>query len=99
MPFLKSLVREAVRKAAQDPRIRETASKVFENEIKPRAKTAWEKTKPEVEAAWKKAKPEVEAAKERALSRAADLADRVKRGIEESAKPKPDAPKADEESK
>ena len=99
MPFLKNLVREAVRKAAQDPRVRETASRVFENEIKPRAKTAWDKAKPEVEKAWNKAKPEVEAAKQRALSKAADLADRVKRGIEESAAAKPDAPEADKESK
>ena len=84
MPFLKSLVREVARRAAQDPRVRDTAKRVFEEEIKPRAKTAWEKAKPEVEAAWEKAKPEVEAAKKRALAKAADLADRVKRGVEES---------------
>lgn len=99
MLFLKRLVREVARRAAQDPRVRDTAKKVFENEIKPRAKTAWEKAKPEVEAAWEKAKPEVEAAKRRALAKAADLADRVKRGIDESGSTKPGAPKADREQK
>jgi uncharacterized membrane protein (UPF0182 family) len=110
MLFLKRLVREVARRAAQDPRVRDTAKNIFENEIKPRAKTAWEKAKPEVEAAWEKAKPEVEAAwekakpeveaaKRRALAKAADLADRVKRGIDESGSTKPGAPKADREQK
>ena len=85
MPFLKSLVREVARKAAQDPRIRETAKKVFEDEIRPRAKNAWDKAKPEVEAAWEKAKPEVEAARQKALSKASDLTDGLKRRIEKSA--------------
>ena len=85
MPFFKSLVREAVRKAAQDPRVRDTAKRVFDDEIKPRAKDAWEKAKPEVEAAWERAKPEVQAAKEKAMKKAATLADRVNRGIQESA--------------
>lgn len=85
MPFFKSLVREVVRKAAQDPRVRDTAKRVFEDEIKPRAKDAWDKAKPEVEAAWERAKPEVEAAKEKAMKKAATLADRVNRGIQESA--------------
>jgi hypothetical protein len=99
MLFLKRLVREVARRAAQDPRVRDTAKNIFENEIKPRAKTAWEKAKPEVEAAWEKAKPEVEAAKRRALAKAADLADRVKRGIDESGSTKPGAPKADRDQK
>lgn len=85
MPFLKSLLREAVRKASQDPRVRETAKRVFDDEIKPRAKDAWEKARPEVEAAWERAKPEVQAAKEKAMRKAADLADRVNRGIQDSA--------------
>lgn len=85
MPFLKSLVREAVRKAAQDPRVRDTAKRVFEDEIKPRAQDAWAKAKPEVEAAWERAKPEVEAAKDKALKKAARLADRVNQGIQQSA--------------
>ncbi len=85
MPFFRSLVREVVRKAAQDPRVRDTAKRVFEDEIKPRAKDAWDKAKPEVEAAWERARPEVEAAKEKAMKKAATLADRVNRGIQESA--------------
>lgn len=85
MPFLKSLVREVVRKAASDPRVRDTAKRVFDGEIKPRAKEAWEKAKPEVEAAWEKAKPEVQAAKARAIRKASTLADRVNRGLKESA--------------
>lgn len=85
MPFLRSLVREVARKAAQDPRIRETAKKMYEDEIRPRAKNAWDKAKPEVEAAWEKAKPEVEAARKKALSKAADLTDGLKRRIEKSA--------------
>lgn len=84
MPFLKSLVRQVVQRAAQDPRVRETAKNVFEQEIKPRAKTAWDKAKPEVEAAWERAKPEVEAAKKKAVAKAADLTDRVKREIRDA---------------
>ncbi len=82
MPFLKSLVAQIARKAAQDPRLREKAKQVFEEEIKPRAESAWQSAKPEVEAAWEKAKPEVEEAKRKALEKAGDLAGRVKRGIE-----------------
>ena len=65
--------------------MRDTAKRVFEDEIKPRAKDAWDKAKPEVEAAWERAKPEVQAAKEKAMKKAATLADRVNRGIQESA--------------
>lgn len=84
MPFLKGLVRQVVQRAAQDPRVREAAKNVFEQEIKPRAKTAWDKAKPEVEAAWERAKPEVEAAKKRAVAKASDLTDRVKREIRDA---------------
>ena len=98
MPFLRSLVREVARRAAEDPRVRDTAKKVFEDEIKPRAKTAWEKAKPEVEAAWEKAKPEVEAARKRAMEGASNIADRVKRGIEESRKPPPGSTGSKQES-
>lgn len=80
------------RRAAQDPRVRETAKNVFENEIKPRAKTAWDKARPEVEAAWEKAKPELEAAKRKAIDTAADFRERVSRGVDESNAPKPDRP-------
>ena len=108
MPLLKRLVTEVARKVAQDPRVRDTAKKVFEDEIKPRAKTAWKKAKPEVEAAWDKAKPEVQAAwerakpelkaaKEKAFVKAADIKDRVSRGIDEFNAPRPDqSAKADE---
>ena len=84
MPFLKSLVGQAVRRVAQDPRVREKAKDIIEKEIKPRAKHAWEQAQPEIEAAWEKAKPEVQAAKKRAAKGAADLANRVKREIKES---------------
>ena len=98
MPFLKRLVGELARKAAQDPRVRDAAQKVFEQQIKPKAESAWQRAKPEVEAVWDKAKPEVEsawqkakpgvqAAKEKAFATATDLADRVKRGVAEAAKP------------
>ena len=92
MPFLKRLVSEVARRAAQDPRVRDTAKKVFENEIKPRAKTAWEKARPEVEAAWEKAKPELETAKRKALDKAADIRDRVSRGVDEFNAPRSDRP-------
>lgn len=74
MPFLKSLVREAVRRAAQNPRVQETAKQVYADEIKPRAKEAWDR-----------AKPEVEAAKAKALQGAAKLARRVQEELEKSA--------------
>ena len=105
MPFLKKLVGELARRAARDPRVRDTAQRVFEQEIKPRAESAWkrakpeieatwEKAKPEVEAAWDRAKPQVEAAKDKAFTAATDLADRVKRGVNEAAKaPDRDPPK------
>ena len=65
--------------------MRDTAKRVFDDEIKPRAKQAWDKAKPEVEAAWEKAKPEVQAAKAKAVRKAAILADRVNQGLKESA--------------
>lgn len=89
MPFLKTLIRQAVQKAAQDPRVRNTAQRVFENEIKPRAKTAWNKAKPGVEAAWEKAKPQVEAAKAKAAQRAVELTQRVKQEVRERRGGKP----------
>ena len=99
MPFLKSLVTQIARKAAQDPRVREKAKQVFEEEIKPRAESAWQRAKPEVEAAWEKAKPEVEEAKQKALEKAGDLAGRVKRGIEQrsSQRAKPRSSDRDEQ--
>ncbi len=85
--FLRNLIRQAVRKVAQDPRVRETAKRVFEEEVKPRAKSAWEQAKPEVEAAWEKAKPEVEAAREKLKARAVDFTDRVRKEIHVEKKP------------
>lgn len=94
MPFLKTLVGQAVRRVAQDPRVREKAKDIIEKEIKPRAKNAWEHAQPEIEAAWEKAKPEVQAAKKRAAKGAANLAKRVKQEIKESRA----APKGDSEA-
>ncbi len=85
MPFLRTLVREVARKAAQDPRVRDAAKRVLDNEIKPRAKEAWQKAKPEVEAAWERAKPEVQAAKERTVKKAANIANRVNQRLQKSA--------------
>lgn len=72
MPFLRALLRHAVRQAANNPQVRETAKQVFENEVKPRAKDAW-----------KKAQPEVAVAKDKALQGAARFAARVKKEIRE----------------
>ncbi len=72
MPFFRSLIGQAIRQAANNPRVRETAKQVFENEVKPLAKDAWEKTK-----------PEVEVAKDKALQGAARFAARVKKEFNE----------------
>ncbi len=72
MPFLRSLIGHALRQAANNPRVRETAKQVFEDEVKPAAKDAWQK-----------AKPEVEAAKDKAVQRAARFAARVKKELDE----------------
>ncbi len=74
MPLLRSLVRAVFQKAASDPQVREKAQKVFEDEIKPRAKDAWER-----------ARPEVEAARDKAVKGAASLADQLNRRIQHSA--------------
>lgn len=54
IPFLRALIRQAVLQAVNDPRGRETAKQVFENEVKPRAKDAWKKAQPEVAVAKEK---------------------------------------------
>ena len=79
MPFLRQLVRSVVSKAASDPRVRDTAKRVFEEEVKPRAKVAWER-----------AKPEVEAARDKALKRAASVAEQLNQRLQESAASKQD---------
>ena len=38
MPFLRSLIGQAVRKVASDPRVREAAKQLFEDDVKPLAK-------------------------------------------------------------
>jgi len=73
MLFLRSLIGHVVRKAASDPRVRETAKKMYEDEVKPRAKDAW-----------KMAKPEVADAKDKALKGAARLAVRLKKEFNDS---------------
>ncbi len=92
MRFLTSLVRQAVQRAANDPRVQEKAKDVYEHQIKPRAKQAWDKAKPEVEEAWRTAKPEiqkawertkpeVEAASKKAAEGAAKLAEDVRQRV------------------
>ena len=73
MPFLRSLIAQVVRKAASDPRVRDTAKKLYEDEVKPLAKDAW-----------KMAKPEVAGAKDNALKGAARLAVRFKKEFNDS---------------
>ncbi len=96
MPLWKSLIGTAVRKAAEDPRLRQAAKDVFEGKIKPKARSTWDKAKPEIEEQWERAKPRMEeawaktkpvmaeATKKTALE-AGKLARQVKRGIQERA--------------
>jgi hypothetical protein len=50
MPRLGRLLAAAARRIAADPRVRAKVSDVVENDIKPKAKQAWEKNKPKLEA-------------------------------------------------
>ena len=101
MPFLKNLIGTAVRKAAEDPRVRKAAKEVYEHKIKPTAKSAWEKAKPELEQkweetkpkakqAWAKTKPAVAEATKKAAAEAGKLANQVKREVRERAAKKAD---------
>jgi hypothetical protein len=51
MSFLRSLLYQAGRRIASDPRVREKAKQAFEEEVKPRAKQAAAKAKPRYETA------------------------------------------------
>lgn len=64
-----SFVQRAVRK----PRVRAKAQQGFDDEIRPRAKESRER-----------ARPDVETAREKALKRAAGLADQLNRRIQKS---------------
>ena len=79
--------------------MRDRAKRVLDDEIKPRAKEAWDKAKPEVEAAWERAKPEIQAAKEKAIKGAAGLVDRVNRGVQEPSAKQRETPDAEQEKK
>lgn len=68
MPFLRTLIGQALRRVAENPQVREKAKQVFEDDVKPMAKDAW-----------KKAGPEVAVAKDKALKGAARFATRVKK--------------------
>lgn len=50
MPRLGRLLAMAARRIAADPRVQAKVSEVVENDIKPKAKQAWEKNKPKLEA-------------------------------------------------
>jgi hypothetical protein len=50
MARLGRLLAAAVRRIAADPRVQAKVSDVVENDIKPKAKQAWEKNKPKIEA-------------------------------------------------
>lgn len=49
MSVLRRFFFRAAQDLAQNPETREKASKVFEEEVKPRAKQAWTDAKPEIE--------------------------------------------------
>jgi hypothetical protein len=50
MPLIRNLLLKAVQQIAADPRVRAKASEVIEQEIKPRAESAWRDTKPKLAA-------------------------------------------------
>ena len=50
MPLLRRVLMMAAQRLAADPRVRQKAAEVFENEVKPRAKTAWREVEPKVQA-------------------------------------------------
>jgi hypothetical protein len=50
MPKLGRLLAAAARRIAADPRVRSKISATVENDIKPRAKQAWDTNKPKLEA-------------------------------------------------
>jgi hypothetical protein len=59
MTFLHRVLLYAARRVASDPRTREKAAEMFENEVKPRAEAAWRETKPKIERAAQGVKAEL----------------------------------------
>ncbi len=86
MTILRSLLMNAARRLAADPRARAKAAEVVEAEIKPRARAAVEKTKPKIDAA--KAEIRNIAAETDPLDKPAEFAGRLTRRIIDKAKGK-----------
>ncbi len=51
MPLIHRLLLAAARRAAADPRVRAKAAEIYQNEVNPRARAAWQETKPRLAAA------------------------------------------------
>lgn len=51
MALIHRLLLQAVRRVATDPRVQTKAAEIYENEVKPRARAAWQETKPRLAAA------------------------------------------------
>lgn len=49
MSFLRKILFGAVRRVATDERVQRAAADAYQNEVKPRAQAAWERTKPRLE--------------------------------------------------
>lgn len=50
MAFIGRFIVSAASRLVSDPRVREKAADVLENEVKPRAAEAWQKARPKLEA-------------------------------------------------
>ncbi len=51
MALIYRLLLAAARRAATDPRVQAKAADIYQNEVKPRARAAWQETKPRLAAA------------------------------------------------
>lgn len=51
MLFFRGVLTSVARYLASDPRVQAKATKIIENEVKPRAEAAWRETKPKLDAA------------------------------------------------
>lgn len=84
MRFLRRLVVRAAQELAANPEARAKASQVLEENIKPRAKKAWQQAqediKPRAKKAWQQAQPEIENAKQGFKSYAKKLRDEYRKG-------------------
>ena len=49
MSLLRRFMLRAAQEFAQNPEARDKASKVFQDDVKPRAKKAWKEARPEIE--------------------------------------------------